>query len=294
MAAKKSPKKKVSKKTVKKATRASKKTTAKIQSQEEVSQAPKELTPEELEAQHKADIERQRIEAREARRKAQEAPKALLEEPAPVVEDNDFSDEALQRAKEALEAQFRQQRENREVQRLTELEIKQREEAAKREAEIAEERRKRKAEAAAERERKRQERNAANAAAQKTNGASNGAPLLRAVPPLEDTKTLPLSADQKYKLLFLNERLNKEVERVRRSLLGEFQKMINAAMEKDSSYLEARRDQILAVNEVIQAMAPQLPAGYAITLLEPENGRVQCTYSPEQVGKMLPVPELPV
>lgn len=109
--------------------------------------------------------------------------------------------------------------------------------------------------------------------------------------------TLPLSEFQKYKLQAKKAEFDRLANAIREPLKARAQARLDqeiaAALNNDPICLKAQYEQIQAVNEILDAMAPQLPPGYAVTRVEPENDRVVCELRPDQAGKKLPLPVVP-
>jgi len=111
----------------------------------------------------------------------------------------------------------------------------------------------------------------------------------------QDPIVLVLDERLRYKMEAMDRRHNEAVDRVKQPILQLFADRIKTTIQKavdsDQACRESRRAQIECVNEIIDALAGELPKGYAITLIEGENGQARAEFAPDQVGKKLPVPE---
>lgn len=142
-----------------------------------------------------------------------------------------------------------------------------------------EERRRRKQEEAELRE---QQRIAANA------GGVEVQPLQRATPANGEIE-LPIPDALKYKLLYWEDRRRELGEAVKRSVLKDvqeyLQKKYSEALKSSTPYNDATRAFESAVNELLAAVQPVLPQGYAVKKVLTERGAIVAQHSPEQAGK---------
>lgn len=106
---------------------------------------------------------------------------------------------------------------------------------------------------------------------------------------------LELDERLRYKMEAMDRRYNEAVDRVKGPILRMFESKIKPAIQQavdaDQACRASRKAQIECVNEIIDALSPDLPNGYAVTLIEGEKGIARAEYAPDQVGKKLPVPE---
>lgn len=142
-----------------------------------------------------------------------------------------------------------------------------------------EERRRRKQEEAELRE---QQRIAANA------GGVEVQPLQRATSGNGEIE-LPIPDALKYKLLYWEDRRRELGEAVKRSVLKDvqeyLQKKYSEALKLSTPYNDATRAFESAVNELLAAVQPVLPRGYAVKKVLTERGAIVAQHSPEQAGK---------
>jgi hypothetical protein len=105
--------------------------------------------------------------------------------------------------------------------------------------------------------------------------------------------TLPLPELYSYKMEVMDRRLDEVVTKVKQPILAAFSEKIKAgirhAIDGSPECRQARQAQSRCINEIIDLMAPELPEGYAITMIEGEKGTVRIEYAPDQVGKRLPL-----
>lgn len=113
----------------------------------------------------------------------------------------------------------------------------------------------------------------------------------------------------RYKLLHLRDKHNEAIESVKRPLIKKAQqeldeeiakltqearerldKVVREAVREDANCVNMNREYTEAVNEVIDQVGPKLRPGYAVMVLEPENGRVKTAYAPAQVGMKVDLP----
>lgn len=106
---------------------------------------------------------------------------------------------------------------------------------------------------------------------------------------------LQLTELQKFKLEALDLRVKAATAAISAPILkaaeAQIRTSIARASERDPVCRDAQREQAIYANEVLKDLSVQLPVGYACTLLSHEQGTALAEYSPEQVGKLLPVPE---
>lgn len=95
----------------------------------------------------------------------------------------------------------------------------------------------------------------------------------------------------KYKLLVHEEDYNKIIKSIQDKLKDKYEELLftelKETIKQDEKCKQAEREKNLCVNELLDAIAPNLPEGYAASLIQTREGKVQCEYKPSEVGKRL-------
>lgn len=84
--------------------------------------------------------------------------------------------------------------------------------------------------------------------------------------------------------------LNAQIDKIRQTLQKSCDEEVEKALADDEGYKKAAGEEAAFINDILSDLAPGLPRGYAVTRLEPENGRVIAEYEPDQVGRKLDAP----
>jgi len=113
--------------------------------------------------------------------------------------------------------------------------------------------------------------------------------------PEKEPVTLPMDELHKYKLATFNRAYQDAVEKLKGPLVQKYNQLLNEELQEvaknDPECIQARRDQIGCINELVKLLDPQLPEGYAITQCLTDKGVVVAQYVPDRAGKPLPLPE---
>jgi len=103
--------------------------------------------------------------------------------------------------------------------------------------------------------------------------------------------SVPLTELQRYKLEALEGRVTALVGPVREALAKKYQQMLNEELQTvittHPAIVSAQKERDAYVDEVLSAVEPQLPEGYAVFMLSHEKGEAHARFSPEQRGKRL-------
>lgn len=103
--------------------------------------------------------------------------------------------------------------------------------------------------------------------------------------------SVPLTELQRYKLEALEGRVAALVDPVRETLAKKYQQMLveelRSIITTHPAIMSAQKERDAYVDEVLSAVEPQLPEGYAVFMLSHEKGEAHARFNPEQRGKRL-------
>jgi len=88
----------------------------------------------------------------------------------------------------------------------------------------------------------------------------------------------------KYKLKALDLELAQENQRVEGALQPRIYEIVMRTKRNDMKWKKARDARVAAINEFIDKKTPSLPAGYAITTVNPVDGTYRAVYDPDLRG----------
>ena len=124
----------------------------------------------------------------------------------------------------------------------------------------------------------------------KAEKVSGGTPNLLDIKMGENLK-VPIPEVLKWKMLLLEKERNEAVNVIKDTLKSEYQEKLNIAIAEainnDKNCVEKTRAQNLCVNEILDAIDPELPEGYAVVSVRTQEGYAECVYKPDQVGKRM-------
>lgn len=85
--------------------------------------------------------------------------------------------------------------------------------------------------------------------------------------------------------------LDAKVEQLKVQARAQLRILLLEGLKTDKKFLEATRSHTEAINAVIELLTPDLPKGYALSNIAPENKEATATYAPDLRGKLLDIPE---
>lgn len=99
-----------------------------------------------------------------------------------------------------------------------------------------------------------------------------------------------MSEVMKLKLELAHERKEKERRRIDAELAPVYARALADAISRDEKFQNADRVHIECINEIIEKVTLEIPQGYMLSRLEPDNSVIFCTYEPSRAGLKLPLP----
>lgn len=103
--------------------------------------------------------------------------------------------------------------------------------------------------------------------------------------------TLPLEELYKYKLQLLNKELEEAkslvVTPLKNAYEQELVKRIKESVAANEECQQAHKNRIDCINEILDVVEAELPEGYVVGTINPEEGNFVAVYNPTEVGKRL-------
>lgn len=94
-----------------------------------------------------------------------------------------------------------------------------------------------------------------------------------------------IRGEQKYKLKAAHLEWKVEEDRIIAEAQAAIRKTLDRMRRNDIAWKRTNKARLAAFNEVIDKMTPKLPAGFAITNIDPLPGKVRCEHNPELRGQ---------
>ena len=109
--------------------------------------------------------------------------------------------------------------------------------------------------------------------------------------------TIPLDELYKYKLQVLEREFTDAkdalVNPLREYFQKEFERQVRAAVEANPACIAAYNAKAECVNALVDTVEPTIPAGYVVSEVNPETGKVVLVHNPDKAGQRLPLKGVP-